>query len=135
MGERSAPESVDAAAVERLPRAPLIALALGVALLLAVFGRPALDLDSGITILAARSLVGDGDRLWGASDDVRLAELIQHESFGVGRALVLSEVREAGDGLPFGRPLLYVLFLAPWVALAGTGGSRSGHGLVFWLWA
>ena len=133
MGERSAPDSVDVAAGERLPRAPLVALALGVALLLglAVFERPALDLDGGIAILAARSLAGDGDRMWGASDDVRLGELIQYERFGVDRALILSEVREAGDGLPFGRPLLYALFLAPWVALAGTGGALLAQGLLF----
>ena len=133
MGERSAPENVDVAAVEPLPRAPMLALALGIVVLLgiALFDRLALDLDGAVALLGAQSLAGDGDRLWGAPDDARLGELIQHERFGAGRDLIVSAANERGDGLPFGRPLLYELFLAPWVALAGAGGGLFVQGLLF----
>ena len=81
MGERSAPEGAAPAAVERLPRTPRIALALGVALLagLAIVPRPALDLESARSVVAAQSLAADGDRLWERSDDQRAQELVRRD--------------------------------------------------------
>lgn len=132
MGERSAAESVDVAAVERLPRAPLIALIAGLAVLLAiaVAFRPPLDLDSAVSLLAAQSLAKDGDRVWEERDRGRMVELMRHENIAADHALV-AETHGVVEGGPFGPPLLYALFLTPWAVLAGAGGALFAQGLLF----
>ena len=133
MGERSAPESAAPAAVERLPRVPLAALALGVALLavLAIVPRPALDFESAVSVLAAQSLAGDGDRLWGRTDDQRAQELVARDPLATGGAFPGVDSPAATPDEPFGPPLLYALFMAPWAALAGARGALLAQAVLF----
>jgi hypothetical protein len=133
VGERSAQESVDVAAVEPLPWAPLLALAFGVALLVgvAIVPGPVLDSESAASVLASQSLAGDGDRVWEAADVKRERELALRVGPVPDLAMIAVDAPETVDGKPFGPPLLYALFLAPWAALAGARGALLAQGLLF----
>ena len=133
MGERGGGEAAPPVAVEPLPRASLLALALGIALLLglAILPRPALDFESAVALIAAQSLAGDGDRRWEAADEQRARELAKLGQLDVGGEVPGVDSLVAVNGQPFGPPVLYDLLLAPWAALAGARGALLAQGLLF----
>ncbi len=131
MGERSAPEAVPAALPERLPRAPLVTLAIGLLALLAiaVVPRPVLDAESLGSLLVAQSLARDGDRLWQRDDRQRARALEKDEASGNDEVYGVDSL-DLEDDEPFGGPVLYALFLAPWAALGGARGALIAQGLL-----
>ena len=133
MGERSAPEPVPAA-VPRSPRAPIVTLAVGVLALLAiaVVPRPALDAESKGSLLVAQSLVRDGDRLWQRDDRERARALEKDEESGDDEVSSVDSLDLENDE-PFGGPIVYALFLAPWAALGGARGALLAQGLLLLL--
>ena len=129
MGERGGADVGIAPRPSRpLPQAPLVALALLLALLigLAVAPTPSLDAEQASSLLLARSLAEDGDRLWQVPDRARAERLADDGLLAEG---VVTQEEAYGD--PFGGPLVYGLFLAPWAALAGARGALLAQGLFF----
>lgn len=135
MGERGG--SVGAppvAATISLPRAPLLTLALVLALLLglAVVPQPRLDVEGAGALLLARSLASDGDRLWQVPDRARLEALTAEGRVDSEEMRRWLDANDVADGKRFGGgPLVYGLFLAPWAALAGARGALLAQATLF----
>jgi hypothetical protein len=128
MGERAAGGAVPL--VEKaapLPRAPMLALVLGLVALLgvAVAPRPALDGEGARALLLAQSLARDGDRLWQLEDRARAEALAAADELLPG-----VPTRQAAYGEPIAGPVAYGLLLAPWAALAGARGALLAQGLL-----
>ncbi|HEV8630793.1 MAG TPA: hypothetical protein VGV61_10785, partial [Thermoanaerobaculia bacterium] len=97
----------------------LLALALVLLALLALaLASRALDREEADALLLARSLAGEGDRLWQVADRARAEGLT---AAGQLPAEETTAGREYGE--TFETPLVYGLALAPWAALGGARGA------------
>jgi hypothetical protein len=105
-------------------------------LALAVLPRPGLDAEGATSLLAAESLARDGDRLWQRDDRARAREWEHEEEKDEPSGEELgADLDSLGleDGEPFGGPIAYALFLAPWAALGGAHAALVAQALLLGL--
>ncbi len=106
---------VEGSWLEWLPLAVPMTLLLVAAAVLDRSEWPSLVGDEATYLMAAQSLAFDRDFRYSVHDLERFIERTGHQPDGL-----ILQSPDDGSHLLFGKPLLYPLFLAPWIALGGV---------------